>query len=212
MEISITRALAELKRLDDRIARETTNGIFVDVTVGHGQFQKVHTSHKSVEDVTRSIQGSYDSLNQLMSNRAKIKAAIVLSNASTKVRVGQREMTVAEAIEMKRSVVTLEMFRDRLKHSYGSSIRMVAQLNQQMEAAIDASLNTVFGNDKGKVDPTAFESISKPQRDQKEARLLDPKDILKQIEDLENLISEVNTELDFTLSESNARTQISVDI
>lgn len=41
-KMSVTRALAELKRLDDRLNRMTTDqSIFVSVAVGQGDKQKV---------------------------------------------------------------------------------------------------------------------------------------------------------------------------
>lgn len=55
-----------------------------------------------------------------------------------------------------------------------------------------------------------FEAIAKPQREQKEASLIDPIKINDLIKSLEEEISLVETELDFTLSESNAKTEIEI--
>jgi hypothetical protein len=65
-------------------------------------------------------------------------------------------------------------------------------------------------SDKGKVDTTSYEAIAVPQRNAKEAALLDPKGIAEQIKKLTDEIGLVELELDFLLSESNAVTMIEV--
>jgi len=86
----------------------------------------------------------------------------------------------------------------------------VTKQNAALEAQIETNLATIYGNEKGKVDASMFEAIAKPQREQKEASLIDPIKINDVIKSLEDEISLVETELDFTLSESNAKTEIEV--
>lgn len=212
MKMSVTRALAEIKRLDDRIQRAVTQGEYVAVLVGKNQQAKMHSGNRSPEQVKAEIQGSFDQVQQLMDNREKLKSAVVMSNATTKVQLSNRELTVAEAIELKRSVVNKETFLNSLRLKYTQANALVDKLNTQLDNSIQAALLTVYGNEKGRVDQTMVEAIAKPRRDREESSLFDPCDILKKIRLLEDEVSEINTELDFILSESNARTEIEVEL
>lgn len=208
--ISVTRALAQLKQLDDKINRAIQNGVFIDVTVGRDSNKKVYNSNRSVEESSRLIQGSFDQVESLMNNRDELKSKIVLSNATTKVKVAGREITVAEAIELRKTISVKKEFLARLNVSLMTANRTVFGLSEQLDHAINSSLNTILGNDKGKVDEGMYAAIANPQKSQKEPALLDPLKIQDRIKKLEEEIADVDTELDFILSESNARTTIEV--
>ena len=211
MKISITRALAELKRLDDRLNRMTTDqSIFVSVAVGQGDKQKVLGVSDTVQNVVSQIQSNRDRVNSMIEQRAKIKAAVVASNAATKVTLGTREMTVAEAIELKKSIDVKRNMLSTYRRQVIQANALVAKQNAALEAQIETNLATIYGNEKGKVDASMFEAIAKPQREQKEASLIDPIKINDLIKSLEEEISLVETELDFTLSEQNAKTEIEI--
>lgn len=209
--MSVTRALAELKRLDDRLNRMTTDqSIFVSVAVGQGDKQKVLGVSDTVQNVVSQIQSNRDRVDSMIKLRAKIKSAVVASNAATKVKLGAREMTVAEAIELKKSIDVKRNMLATYRRQVIQANALVAKQNAALEAQIETNLATIYGNEKGKVDASMFEAIAKPQREQKEASLIDPIKINDLIKSLEEEISLVETELDFTLSESNAKTEIEI--
>lgn len=209
--MSVTRALAELKRLDDRLNRMATDqSIFVSVAVGQGDKQKVLGISDTVHNVVSQIQSNRDRVNRMIDLRAKIKSAVVASNAATKVKLGAREMTVAEAIELKKSIDVKRNMLATYRRQVIQANALVAKQNAALEAQIETNLATIYGNEKGKVDASMFEAIAKPQREQKEASLIDPIKINDLIKSLEEEISLVETELDFTLSESNAKTEIAI--
>lgn len=119
-------------------------------------------------------------------------------------------MTVAEAIEMKKSIEMKTQLKISMQRQLSQANSVVTQQNQKLEQQIEQNLATIYGSDKSKYDATTFETVAKPQRDAKEASLLDPLDLASKIEALTEEISLVETELDFLLSESNARTEIEV--
>ena len=210
-KMSVTRALAELKRLDDRLDRMATDqSIFVSVAVGQGDKQKVLGVSDTVQNVVSQIQSNRDRVNSMIEMRAKIKSAVVASNAATKVKLGAREMTVAEAIELKKSIDVKRNMLITYRRQVIQANALVRSQNATLDAQIETNLATIYGNDKGKVDASMFEAIAKPQREQKEASLIDPIKINDLIKSLDEEISLVDTELDFTLSEINAKTEIEV--
>lgn len=212
MQMTVTRALVELKRLDDRINSAISQGVFVGVTVGKDAQRKVVNSHISVSEAENQIKGSFDTVEQLIANRQKIKSAVVLSNAQTKVTVLGREMSVAEAIELKSTITFRTVFANTLKRQSQAAQLAVNDLQTKLDDAIERGVTTLYGSDKSKVDAGAYEAVATPQRNSKQPAVLDPQKISEKIAKVEKEISDLSSEVDFILSESNARTTIEVDI
>lgn len=208
--MSITRALVELKRLNDRINTAVQSGKYVARTVGKEQFQKVAQSNDTVSEMTKSIQASFDLVDSLISNREKIKSAIVMSNAMTKVKVLNREMSIAEAIELKSTIQFRTSYLNSLITQFTRESNEVEKANVLMESAIELSLNTIYAGEKSKINEDILKTISEPQKQQKENKLLDPAKIELRIAKLREDIGDLSSELDSTLSESNSRTIIEV--
>ena len=56
---------------------------------------------KTINDFKDHMKACHNKVTDLINRRNAIKRAVVLSNATTKIKVGNEEYTVAEAIEMK---------------------------------------------------------------------------------------------------------------
>lgn len=206
--ISVTRALAELKRIEDRLLRAQGDGMFVGVTLGKGVMTKVLSNSLSVDEAKSKIQSSFDLIESLLNQRAAIKSAIVMSNAMTKVKIGNKEVSVAEAIEMKKTVDQKRGILSTLMHALTVANGALSIQNAKLDADIEKNVAAIYSSDKSKVDKESYEMVAVPQRNQKEATLLDPSNIALKIEKLKDEISLIETELDFTLSEINAKTEI----
>lgn len=208
-KMSITRALAEIKRLDDRIEKAITSE-FVNVAVGRNENKRSTNRSETLQDTQSKIQSNRDALTSMFDKRAKIKAAVVQSNAVTKITLGKEELSVAEAIEKKKSIDLKRRLSINLKQQLNRANELVKNLNEKLDQTIENNLATIYGNDKGKADASMYNAIAEPQKNQKEASLIDPIKIQKWIEELDEEISITDTELDFILSESNAKTEIEI--
>ena len=94
--MSIHQALAELKLYDNKI----WNGLKKDfVTYTKKGNDKIGSY--TIQEYSDLLKGNLDSVRALMENKRVVKSAIVLSNANTKITIGDKEYTVAEAIERK---------------------------------------------------------------------------------------------------------------
>jgi hypothetical protein len=210
--ISVTRALVELKRLDERINKAITGGMFIARTVGRDGNKKVVGTADSLTAVEQRIQGSFDKVTGLIANREKIKSALVMSNASTRVTVMGRELSVAEAIELKSTVVFRTAYLTTMRHQLLQERAQVERANAALDVEIETSLNALYGADRTKIDVETVKTVGDVKRSQKEAALLDTGKIETRIEGVEADILNLSSELDFVLSESNAKTVISVDL
>lgn len=206
--ISITRGLVELKRLNDRINLAIQSGKFVSRTIGKNQNKKVVGSNQTVDQMTKIIQASFDSVDALILNREVIKSAIVLSNAKTMVTISGRTLSVAEAIELKGTIAFRQQYLQNLRMQLMRENASVEAANTQLDANIETSLNQIYGSEKSKINDDTYKSVANPQKEQKESALLDPVGIETRIAKLVEEISVLESEIDFTLSESNAKTQI----
>lgn len=213
MKMSITRALVELKNLDNKIKQAIQGAHFIGVTTGKDNNKKVFIpSGNDVASAQQLIQGNFDKATQLISNRQKIKAAVVKSNAVTEVKLAGKVLTVAEAIETKTSLPYKELLLTTLVQQANSAHTHVSNINNKMNEDIDKALQVVYGNEKGKVQSEMYEQVAEPQRKQKEGAILDPAKIDLKIKSLQDEIQTIKSELDFVLAESNAKTEIEVDI
>lgn len=208
-KMSITRALAEIKRLDDRIEKAITSE-FVNVAVGRNENKRSTNRSETLQDTQCKIQSNRYTLTAMFDKRAKIKAAVVQSNAVTKITLGKEELSVAEAIEKKKSIDLKRRLSVTLKQQLNRANELVKTLNEKLDQTIENNLATIYGNDKCKADASMYNAIAEPQKNQKEASLIDPIKIQKWIEELDEEISITDTELDFILSESNAKTEIEI--
>lgn len=208
--ISVTRALAELKNLDDRIKRDSTQA-FVMRTVGKDSQRKIFSANISVEEAERQLRANLQSVQALIQNRQNLKGKIVMSNANTQVTVGSRTMSIAEAIELKQSVENQKTLLANLRHQLTSNTNEVERNNVALDEAIGKLVTTVYGADKAKITEEVFKAVAEPQKNAKEQALLDPNKVQDVIRSLEAEVQSVETELNFILSESNARTNVVVD-
>lgn len=209
--ISITRALVLLKTLNQQIENAISNGKFIARTVGKNQFRKVFGTNDSVEAMTAKIQASFDTVDSLIARRTKIKSAIVLSNANTRVTVMGQDLTVAECIDLKSTIEFRKMYLTVLRSQLARELVDVEKSNIVLQAAIDTSMAAIYGSEKSKVTEDVYKQVSNPQKEQKECELLNPQKIEQRIQKQEKEIIELGSEMDFLLSESNARTTIEID-
>lgn len=202
--ISVTRALAQIKALDERIAR-SINKAFVSYEVGGKPVSGV----KSLVDEQTTLRSNFQSVRDMLEERNKLKAAVIVSNATTVVEIAGVKMSVAQAIERKSSVALEQSLLDVLIQQYRQTVTKVERDNGQAKARLDTLLQQVVGKDR-KVDEAEVAAITGPFLAQNMASLIDPLDIAKVITELEAKIQNFLTEVDYTLSESNAVTMIEI--
>ena len=210
-KMSITRGLAELKSLAERIDEATKSGMYVAVLKGKGDRRTVHNSPKSIETVTSEINASYQKVAALLLRRQAVKKAIIESNATVMVKIGEETMTVAEAIERKNSIGLQATFYQFMRKNYIEAANAVTNGNRVLDDQIEKAVVAAYGNDsKNKPSKEAYDAVAEPRRNDHELSLLDPQNITAKIDELAAKLNTFSTEVDFVLSESNARNEIEV--
>lgn len=210
-QISITRALATLKSIDAKIEKQTDRLDTVAVTEGQGEFRKLVGKAGTLEDFSSRAVAQVQSLTDLLKTRDALKAAIIQSNAVTTVTIGGKTLTVAQAIEQKRSVTLRQTILAKAKSQVNLGNVLLNKRTNEFEAGLSTKLDALLGRDRA-TKGDDVEGITVPLRQRGEPSLLDPVGMSKFVEDLETEIDDFLTEVDFALSESNARTEIEAAI
>ena len=207
-KMTVHKALAELKTLDDRINSEITGSVFVRAN----RHNNMKIFGKTIADFMADTESSYQSVKALINRRNAMKRAVVLSNAVTKVEIGGVEYTVAEAIEMNNhGMENLVGLRNCLREQYSSVKRMVESENgDKLVKACENYIQATFGT-KEKINNPDIEMAQKVYMTNNTYDIVTGLDIEKVIKELTDRIDAFKAEVDSALSVSNALTVIEFD-
>lgn len=209
-KMTIHKALAELKTMDARIEKAIREATYV-LAVKHSA-EKINGV--TIADFKEKMKSGYQKVNDLMARRDAMKRAVVLSNATTKVKVGGVEYTVAEAIELKQHGMEFKRtLVNSMTYAYNLALN---ELNRNSGEALEKKAETYVlsviqaqpKDSKMTVDSDAMKTLRKTYIDNNSYDMLDPIDIAKAIETLNAEINEFEAEVDAALSCSNALTVI----
>jgi hypothetical protein len=207
MSITITRALAEIKSLDARIGKVIQECTLVDMY--QRKSMKGIYSGSPVDEFTKSVTSTYKSLMDMISRRKRIKNEIIKSNGATVVSIGGEEMTVAEAIARKTSIVSENVLLEKMKTVMVRAQNDIEKQRVKLEGDIQTMLEKNLGGDK-KVSKDDYVNISEPFLASNELVLLDPIGLKGEIDGLQKSVDGFLHEVDYVLSESNSKTTIEV--
>lgn len=207
-KMTVHKALAELKTLDDRINSEITGSVFVRAN----RHNSMKIFGKTIPDFMADTESSYQSVKALINRRNAMKRAVVLSNAVTKVEIGGVEYTVAEAIEMNNhGMENLVGLRNCLREQYSSVKRMVESENgDKLVKACENYIQATFGT-KEKINNPDIEMAQKVYMTNNTYDIVTGLDIEEVIKELTDRIDAFKAEVDSALSVSNALTVIEFD-
>ncbi len=202
-DYTITEALQELKLLSSRISKLITTTSFVNTIRSE--------DIKNKELVCKDSAANYQSVNELISRRARIKSSIMQSNATTMVEIAGKTYTVAEAIATKEFINDKQNLLDVLKNQKAVVSNQVNNYNTDRQRKIDALINSSFGRDSSqKNNSEDISTITDMYVKKNFIELIDPIKIDDKIKELETDIENFKHQVDYKLSYINAITKINV--
>jgi hypothetical protein len=193
--------------LDKRIAK-AINDLKV---IGVATNQDPIPGYKTNDDFAAEVKAAYQSLQALITRRAAIKAAIVLSNATTELFVADTKMIVAEAIERKGLIGNDENLLNKMVRDQMQAIQRVERETEALKPRLDSYITGALGKDtKGKEDQV--KNVTEQFMELHKPRLIDPLSggISKVIKELSDEINTFKLEVDFALDASNIKTMIRI--
>lgn len=206
--ISVQRALSELTILDKKINDFSNENHRFTTYLKSG---KMVRGHQDKDRFAREAKGYLDSLVSALERRSRIKSAVVQSNALTKITVAGKEMTVAEAIEMKKSIEAQEVILYRMKQDLARTQDTAEykrnEANSRLEARIDELTRREGRN--GEVDLEDEIAALRAIHDKTQVfEVFDPANVVDFIEKHSEFIVRFRQDIDLALLESNVATEI----
>lgn len=209
-KMTVHKALAELKTMDDRISKAMRETCYV-LAVKHSA-EKINGI--PVADFKAQMKSGYQKVTDLIARRDAMKRAVVLSNATTEIQIGGAKYTVAEAIEMKNHGVEfkkalLSLMTNARNSAQNELTRNGGEaLEQRAEQYVLSVIAAQPKDSKMSVDSEAMKSLRKTYIENNTYDLLDPLDVTKVMAAIDAEINEFEAEVDAALSVSNALTVI----
>lgn len=212
-KMTITKALSELKVLNNRITAEIRSATFCNVSK--------HTMRtlngKNISDVRAEMQGNYDKIVALINRNNAIKKAVNKANASTIVSISGEQMTVAEAIYMKQTGIDyMKALLNTMTTQYTNTQSLLQNNNgEKLTRACEAYIVSLYGTNSGNntISSEMVETINAARAkyiDENTFDLIEGIDTKKAIEDLKNKIDSFEAEVDAAITVANATTEIEI--
>lgn len=212
-KMTVHAALAELKTMDGRIEKAIQGSYFV--TAVKKSTEKINGV--KVAEFKNKMKSDYQKVDDLIKRRNAIKRAVVLSNATTIVTIGDKQFTVAEAIEMKNHGIEFKRnLLDEISIQYEAAQNNIARnsgeaLEKRAEKYITDIINAQPKDSKMSVDTEAMKNLRATYLDNNSFELIDPLGVTDVIERLDNEINDFLVKVDSALSVSNALTIIEIE-
>ena len=206
--MTVHKALAELKVLDSRINDAILSGDFIITKKNNQDTVKGKTVEQFKSKATEAFQKASD----LIRRRNAIKNAVVVSNANTTVKIGDKDYTVVEAIEKKNHGMDYYVqLRDVLRQQFAKQKSELEKHNASLQQKAEQFVTGLMGGREVKTDSAEYISAVDTYIKSNTMTLLDPLGVEKKIEELDDMINTFLPEVDAALSVSNAVTTITIE-
>ena len=213
----VTQALDERDLLVKKIADKIEKASFVD-TIKPNE-DKVYSKRIGKEEYAKEAESAYQQIVDLIDRFQKIDAAIVASNARTEITTSYGVFTVAGAISLRsrlRGMGAYEgeadfegILQDKLKSEYNERVRFCDVKNSQLQATAENMRLSILGKDSKTKDEKPLGVVDTYVKENT-TELVDPLDVKKKLEALEEKRNTLLKELDTQIKVSNATTFIEV--
>lgn len=214
----VTQTLDERELLVKKIADKISKASFVD-TIKPNE-EKVYEKRISKEEYAKEAESAYQQIVDLIDRFQKIDAAIVDSNARTKITTSYGTFTVAGAISLRSRLRGIGAYggdadfegrlQKKLAHEYSERVQFCDRKNSQLQSTAEEMRLSILGKDSKTKDEKPLGVVDAYVKENT-TELVDPLDVKKKLEALEEKRNTLLTELDTQIKVSNATTFIEVE-
>ena len=213
----VTQALDErdllVKKINDKIAKATI------VDTMRNNEDTVNKARVDKETFGRQAESAYQQIRDLITRFQKIDAAIVASNAVTRIQTSYGEFTVAGAISLRgrlRGQGVYENAADfeggllrKMETDFQNQIQAIDTKNRQLQSTAENMRLSILGKDSKVKDDKPLEVVEAYVRENTTV-LVDPLKIEEQIEAMKEKRETLLRELDTQIKVSNATTYVEI--
>ncbi len=211
----VTQALDERDLLVKKINDKISKAIFVD-TIKPNE-EKVLDARVSREEFAKDAESAFQQIQDLIDRFQRIDAAIVASNANTKINTTYGEFTVAGAISLRsrlRGVGSYDgeadfeaALQEKMESDFNKRVNLAELKNKQLQSTAESMRLSILGKDTKVKDEKPLEVVEAYVKENT-TELVDPLDVQKKTAMLREKRDTLLTELDTQIKVSNATTFI----
>lgn len=212
-KLLVTQALDERDLLVKKITDKIEKAAFVD-TVKPNE-DKTYESRLNRAEFQDQAKSAFQQINDLIDRYQRIDAAIVASNAATKISTSYGEFTVAGAISL-RSRLREDMpgkmntnfeasLRRKIQNDLSKKLQYAEMKNKQLQDTAENMRLSILGKDSKVKDDKPLEVVNAYVKENT-TELVDPLDAQKTVDRLKEKQVTLLSELDTQIKVSNATT------
>ena len=210
----VTQALDERDLLEKKINDKINKAKFVDIIKVNEE--RTVNSKLTREEFEAEAKSEYQQIKDLIDRFSRLEAAIVLSNATTKIQTSRGEMTVAAAITLRnrlkgKGYSTSANFEGHLEAAlelaYKQNVMAANGKNSEVQNTAETMRLSILGKDTKVKDDKPLAVVDAYVKENT-TELADPLDAKKTFETMKEQMSALTTELDTQIKVSNATTFI----
>lgn len=208
-KMSITRALTRAKTIEKQLARLVESQFVVTLMK-----REVDDVSDVYQDNLKMTKSNFDQFNDLFAELNNIKAAVRKSNEVTKVVIGGEELTVADALVYKNTIVYRNNFLDRITRENRNAESRVEQSKISADTKFASVRENLIKNSQGQdVSEDYLKTVLTEEERRLKKAIVEVKvsginNVNEYIEAERKRIDTFIEEVDYVLSESNATTII----
>ncbi len=213
----VTQALDERDLLVKKIADKIAKASFVD-TIKPNE-DKVYMKRITKDAYTKEAEAAYQQIVDLIDRYQKIDAAIVDSNAKTEITTSYGTFTVAGAISLRSRLKGQGAYnghadfesklQKKMASEYAERVRFCDMKNSDLQSTAEDMRLSILGRDAKTKDDKPL-SVVEAYVKENTTELVDPLDVKRKLEALDEKRDTLLTELDTQIKVSNATTFIEV--
>lgn len=205
MKMSLTRLLNEIKLANAKVQKKLSEDVKYFDVMASGKLKV----YKSEDDMKKAVTAQLDSITDTIKLRDKYRKLLLQANNTTTITVNGAKLTIAEAIAKKESIKQEQDLVKVIRRQLQMAEANVTNIDNNNESKLDDIIKSAMGKDR-KTDSTEIESLTKMFRENNKVTLVDAGGAKKFLEDKEEEIEKFISDIDFSLSEVNAKTEVEV--
>lgn len=215
-QLLVTQALDERELLIHKIMDKIKAASFVDMAK-HNE-ERTAGKRLSREEYAKQAQSAFQQIMDLIERYQKIDAAIVASNANTKIQTSYGEYTVAGAISLRNRLRAANGYEekcfenslyDKMQEEYERCIQSMNAKNRHLDDTAENMRMSILGKDARTKETKPLAVVEAYVKENK-AELVDPLNIVEKMQQLKARREKLIAELDTQIKVSNATTYIEI--
>jgi hypothetical protein len=205
MKMSLTRVLNEIKLTEKKITSLGAQNLSLLAIARNGQISNIGC----VDNLKKNAEAYKQSLSDLINRRYTLKATLLKANNETIVDFGGLSLSIAEVIDRKNYLSVEASIYTHISRNITTLYTEYNKIQVDVDRIVEGAVSNALSSD-GKKDPKLAEEVTKSIRLVNNYTIEDPVKIEEWVKERSEALIEYESNIDFVLSEINAKTEVEI--